>query len=114
MVKKWKEEWKNFPQSKLQKFVACMPCHFQVVRFLKGDNKYKKGRIDGKSDTKRGKQLLAQWEADMARAEAFESLQSEQILLYKDDSSGISSTSSKKKDDNIESIIDENSSEEDV
>ena len=77
MVKKWKEELENFPQSKLQEFVACMPYHLQIVRFLKGDNKYREERIDGRSDTKRGKELLAQLEADMARAEAFESLQPE-------------------------------------
>ena len=47
MVKKWKKEWKKFPQSKLQEFVACMPCHFQVVCFLKDDNKYRERRIDG-------------------------------------------------------------------
>ncbi len=54
-----------------------MPRHLRVVRFLKGDNKYKEERINGRSDTKQGKQLLAQLEADMARAEAFKSLQPE-------------------------------------
>ncbi len=50
----------------------------------------------------------------MARVEAFESFQLEQISPYKDDSFKISSISSEEEDDNIESIIDENSSEEDV
>ncbi len=50
----------------------------------------------------------------MVRAKAFESLQPKQTLPYKDDSFGVSSTSLEKKDDNIESIIDEDSSEEDV
>ena len=88
-----------------------MPCHFQVTHFLKDDNKYGKGKIYGRNNTKQGKQLLAQLEADMARAEVFES---EQISLYRDDSSGVYSTSSKEEDDNIESIINEDSSEEDV
>lgn len=49
----------------------------------------------------------------MAKVEVFESLQPKQILLYRDDSSGISSTFSKNKDDNIENII-EDSSEENI
>lgn len=73
MIKKWKEEQENFPQSKLQEFVARIPCYLQIVRFLKGDNKYRDGRIDGRSDTKWGKQLLTQLEADMAIVKAFES-----------------------------------------
>lgn len=50
----------------------------------------------------------------MARAKAFESLQLEQILLYRDDNFGVSLILSKKEDDNIENIFDENNSEEDV
>ena len=84
-----------------------MPRHLQIARFLKGDNKYREGKIDGRSDTKQGKQLLAQLEADMAEAEAFESLQPEQILPYSEDSSGVSSTSSEDEDDNIKSIIED-------
>ena len=112
MKKKWREEWENFPQSKLQEFVAGMPRHLRIIRFLKGDNKYKKERIDGKSDIKRGKQLLAQLKADMAEVEVFESLQPEQILLYTKNSSGVSSTSSEDEDDNIESIIESNEDEQ--
>ncbi len=40
MIKQWKEEWKIFPPSKLQDFVACMPRHLRIIRFLRGDNKY--------------------------------------------------------------------------
>lgn len=49
-----------------------MPQHLRVICYLKEDKKYKKGRIDGRTDTKRGKQLLAQLESDMAIEEAFE------------------------------------------
>ena len=48
----------------------------------------------------------------MVEAEAFKSLQPEQISLYSEDSLGVSSTSSEDEDDNIESIIED--SEEDV
>ncbi len=44
----------------------------------------------------------------------FESLQLKQISPYKNDTSRVFSISSEKKDDNIENIIDEDSSEEDV
>lgn len=50
----------------------------------------------------------------MARVKAFKSLQSEQISLYRDNSFGISSTSLEKEDDNIKSIINEDSSKEDI
>ncbi len=59
MVKRWKEVWKIFPQSKLQDFVARIPRHLCIIRFLKGANKYREGRVDGRSDTKQGKQPLA-------------------------------------------------------
>lgn len=48
IIKKWKEKWENFPQNKFQKFVACIPYHLQIIRFLKSYNKYRKGRIDKK------------------------------------------------------------------
>lgn len=51
---------------------------------------------------------------DIARAKVFESLQMEQISLYRDNSFGISSISSKEKDNNIENIINEDNSEENV
>lgn len=81
-----------------------MPYHHQVVCFLKGDNKYKKGRIDRRSDTKRGKQLLAQLKVDMAKVEVFETLQPEIIPLYSEDSSEVFSTSLEDEDDNVENI----------
>ncbi len=40
MVKQWKEKWEIFPQSKLQDFVAPIPRHLHIIRFLKRDNKY--------------------------------------------------------------------------
>lgn len=58
MVQKQKEKWENFPQSKLQEFVAYIPCHLQIVHFLKGSKKYRDRKIDGKSNTKQGIQLL--------------------------------------------------------
>ena len=82
-----------------------MSCHFQIVRFLKADNKYRKGRIDGRSDTKQGKQLLAQLKTNMAIAKAFKSLLLDQILSYTEDSSEVLSISSKEVDNNIENII---------
>lgn len=39
---------------------------------MKGDNKYKKGRVDGRSDTKEGKKRLAELIAEMKTVEAFE------------------------------------------
>lgn len=49
--------------------------HFQIICFLKDDNKYRERKINGKSNTKQGKQLLAQLEANIARAKVFESFQ---------------------------------------
>ena len=50
----------------------------------------------------------------MDRTKTFESLQIEQISLYRNDSFGVSLTNSKEENDNIKSIINENSSEKDV
>lgn len=55
MVKQWKKEWKNFPQSKFQDFIACIPQHLWIVCFLKGDNKYREEKLDGKGNTKQEK-----------------------------------------------------------
>lgn len=49
-----------------------MPRHLRIIRFLKEDNKYKEGRIDGQTDTKEGKKRLAELIAEMEKAEAFE------------------------------------------
>ena len=54
----WKSYWITLPQSKIQDWVSRMPRHLRVIRFLKGDNKYKEERINGRTDTKQGKQLL--------------------------------------------------------
>lgn len=54
MVKKWKKNWENFPQSKPQELIAYMPYHIQIIHFLRGDNKYREGKINGRSDTKQG------------------------------------------------------------
>ena len=113
IVEKWKEKLENFSQSKLQELVACMLYHLQIIRFLKGDNKYREEKIDKKSDTKQEKKLLAQIEAYMTASEAFESLLSNQIPLYIEDCLGISLISFEKEDNNIENII-EDINEEDV
>lgn len=52
--------------------------HLRIMQYLKGDNKYKEGRIDGHIGTKKGRELLAQLEAEMEMAEAFERLSLEQ------------------------------------
>lgn len=49
-----------------------MPRHLRIISFLKGDNKYKEGRVDGRTDTKEGKKRLAELIAEMEKAEAFE------------------------------------------
>ena len=46
--------------------------HLRIIRFLKGNNKYKEGQIDGQTDTKEGKKLLGELTAEMENAEAFE------------------------------------------
>ncbi len=113
MLKRWKEEWEIFPQSKLQDFVACIPRHLCIICFLKGDNKYRERRVDGRSDTKRGKQLLAQLKADMAVAESFETLRPEQIAPNTEDKSFlVSSTSSEDEDSNAESDIEDSNEKE--
>lgn len=53
-----------------------MPHYLRIFCFLKGNNKYREGRIDGRSDIKWKKQLLVQLEVDMVRAEVFELFQS--------------------------------------
>lgn len=49
-----------------------MPRYLQIIRFLKGDNKYKEGWVDGQIDTKEGKKRSAKLLAEMEKAEAFE------------------------------------------
>ena len=59
-----------------------MPRHLRIIRFLKGDNKYKEGRIDGQTDTKKGKKRLGELIAKMEKAEAFE--KNEQLSYISD------------------------------
>ena len=61
-----------------------MPQHLQIIRFLKGDNKYKEGRIDGRTDIKEGKKHLIELIFEMEKAEAFE--KNEQLSYISDDS----------------------------
>lgn len=74
----WKEWWEKLPQSKIQRWIARIPRHLQIIRYLNGDNKYKEGHIDGHTGTKQGKRLLAELEAEMAILEAFKSLSLEE------------------------------------
>lgn len=61
----------NSLKKKIQNWIACIPYYLEKIRYLKGDNCYKKGRIDGQSDTKAGRIYLAQLEAEMAQAQEF-------------------------------------------
>ena len=87
--------------------------YLQVICFLKRDNKYKERRIDGKIDTKQGKQLLIQLEVDMATDEAFER---ENITYLRDQgedsSSGVSSTLLEDDKSDESDIIEEEEEEE--
>ncbi len=74
----WKEWWEKLLQSKIQCWIAFIPRHLRIIRYLNGDNKYKEGRIDGHTGTKKGRRLLAELEAEMATLEAFESLSLEE------------------------------------
>lgn len=69
---RWKKTWKELPQEKIQGWIERIPQHLRIIRFLKGDNKYKEGRVDGRTDTKEGKKHLAELIAETEKAEAFE------------------------------------------
>lgn len=56
-----------------------MPRHLRIVRYLKGDNKYKESGVDGRTDTKASRLLLQQLEAEMADVSEFEPLSPAQI-----------------------------------
>ena len=56
--KRWQKVWDELPQEKIQAWIERMPRHLRIIRFLKGDNKYKEGRIDGRTDKKEGKNVL--------------------------------------------------------
>ena len=64
-----------------------MPRHLQIIRFIKGDNKYKKGQIDGQADTKERNKRLAKLIAEIEKAEAFE--KNEQLSYISDDSTSV-------------------------
>ena len=61
-----------------------MPRYLQIIRFLKVDNKYKEGRIDGRTDIKDGKKRLVKLIAEVEKTEAFE--KNEQLSYISDDS----------------------------
>lgn len=63
--------------------------------------------MNKKSDTKQGKQLLAQLEINMAEAEIFKSLQFKEILPYSKDNSRVSSIFLEDEKDNIVNIIED-------
>ena len=80
--KRWQKVWDELPQEKIQAWIERMSRHLQIIRFLKGDNKYKKGRIDGRTDTKEGKKRLGELIAEMEKARAFE--KNEQLSYISD------------------------------
>ena len=58
-----------------------MPQYLRIICFLKG---YKKRRVDGRTDTKEGKQHLAELMAEIKKAEPFE--KNEQLSYISDSS----------------------------
>ena len=68
---RWSKYWYKLTQKKIQNWIARIPRHLEKIRHLKGDNRYKEGRIDSRSDTKAGRICLEQLEAEMAQAQAF-------------------------------------------
>ena len=68
----WQKAWAELPQENIQAWIERMPRYLRIICFLKGDNKYKERRVDGRTDTKEGKKRLAELIAEMEKAEAFE------------------------------------------
>ena len=69
---RWKKAWDELLQEKIQAWIERIPRHLRIIRFLKGDNKYKEGRVDGRTDAKAGKKRLAELITEMEKVEAFE------------------------------------------
>ena len=78
---RWKKAWDDLPQEKIQAWIERIPRHLRIIRFLKGDNKYKEGRVDGRTDTKEGKKRLADLIAEMEKVESFEKMNSQATYL---------------------------------
>lgn len=88
----WSKYWHKLTQKKIENWIARILCHLEKIRHLKGDNRYKEGRIDSQSDTKTGCICLEQLEAKMTQVQAF--VTKFTLLIYCGRFMSISSTSS--------------------